>query len=246
MIDDNTPDAVDDARVESGTGKITYSANGIANGPSPNVNPKRSAPLTDLYLKLTGGTMLGTIVLASNSPVAANEAASKGYVDSKTSTFLPLSGGTMTGSLILAGDPTDANYAATKDYVDTSVATSLLKSSNLSDLHNANLSRVNLNRGITDLGNVAGTVVSSAQAGNVFTMTLVGNTVLGNPSSLVAGSTYLWIIYQDNTGGHSLTFGNIFSFAGTSVHSINPAACDIVTAIYDGVKLRSVMTPGFA
>ena len=66
------------------------------------------------FLPLTGGTMSGPLVLASN-PSAAMQAAPKQYVD----TFLPLAGGTLTGALTLSGPPTSPLHAATKDYVDT-------------------------------------------------------------------------------------------------------------------------------
>jgi hypothetical protein len=66
------------------------------------------------FLPLTGGTMSGPLVLASD-PSTAMQAAPKQYVD----TFLPLAGGTMTGALTLSGPPTSALHAATKDYVDT-------------------------------------------------------------------------------------------------------------------------------
>ena len=57
-------------------------------------------------LPLAGGTMSGSIVLPG-PPSAANEAASKDYVDSSVlaggAAYLPLAGGTVTGPLTLAG-----------------------------------------------------------------------------------------------------------------------------------------------
>jgi hypothetical protein len=71
------------------------------------------------YLKLSGGTMSGALVLAAD-PTASLGAATKQYVDGKVggAGYLPLAGGTMTGPLALAADPTAPMQAATKEYVD--------------------------------------------------------------------------------------------------------------------------------
>jgi hypothetical protein len=81
------------------------------------------------YLKLSGGTMSGALVLAAD-PTQAPQAATKNYVDSKiagiaipnVSGFLPVAGGAMTGPLITARDPQSAMEAANKEYVDGAVA----------------------------------------------------------------------------------------------------------------------------
>jgi hypothetical protein len=71
----------------------------------------------DSKLNLSGGTLTGALILASD-PTVALGAATKGYVDSGLAGVLPLSGGTLTGALNLATDPTTPNQAATKNYVD--------------------------------------------------------------------------------------------------------------------------------
>jgi hypothetical protein len=65
----------------------------------------RGGPLTvaeanALYLQLTGGTMGGPLLLASD-PIVPLEAATRNYVDSRVGNYLPLLGGTMTGPLVL-------------------------------------------------------------------------------------------------------------------------------------------------
>lgn len=65
------------------------------------------------FLRLDGGTMIGSLILA-HDPVLPLEAATKQYVDR----FLPLAGGTMTGPLFLARDPIGVTEAVTKSYVD--------------------------------------------------------------------------------------------------------------------------------
>ena len=68
-----------------------------------------------------GDTMMGALVLAG-APTAANEAATKSYVDAGDLLNLPLTGGTMSGALILNGAPVVGLGAATKDYVDGAVS----------------------------------------------------------------------------------------------------------------------------
>ena len=104
------------------------------------------------FLKLSGGTLTGPVVLPGD-PVADLQAATKQYVDDATAphshdnfyyteteidtllsnksdithhhdtVYLQISGGTLSGSLILAGDPVDPLGAASKQYVDDSIST---------------------------------------------------------------------------------------------------------------------------
>jgi hypothetical protein len=85
--------------------------------------------LVDLskYFLLTGGTLTGSLTLASD-PTTPLGAATKQYVDGKIVTvnanfanYLPLAGGTLAGMLTLSADPTTALHAATKEYVDNKI-----------------------------------------------------------------------------------------------------------------------------
>lgn len=67
------------------------------------------------FLQLAGGTMTGSLVLNTSSPTAANQAASKGYVDSQIATISGVPAGTIvmwgsynlpSGWVICNGDPT--------------------------------------------------------------------------------------------------------------------------------------------
>ena len=69
------------------------------------------------FLKLSGGTMIGTLTLSAD-PVAALEASTRRYTDTK----LPLAGGTLTNFLTLNAAPTATLHAATKGYVDGKLA----------------------------------------------------------------------------------------------------------------------------
>jgi hypothetical protein len=77
------------------------------------------------FLKLSGGSLTGPLILASD-PTSALQASTKRYVDSVQNTGLPTSGGTMSGTINMNNNPiinlpaptTNAN-PATKLYVDT-------------------------------------------------------------------------------------------------------------------------------
>ncbi len=88
------------------------------------------------------------------------------------------------------------------------------------------------------------TVDTDASLGNVFTVTLAGNRTLANPTNLVAGGTYMWIITQGSGGSHTLAYGALFTWpAGLApVLSTTAAYVDLITAVYDGIKLRAVFT----
>lgn len=69
-------------------------------------------------LPLTGGTMLGHVLLVG-SPSNSLHPASKGYSDA---TYLARSGGTLTGNVSLTVTPTDAAHVVNRTYADTKVA----------------------------------------------------------------------------------------------------------------------------
>lgn len=101
------------------------------------------------YLRLAGGTMTGALNMGGNlisamtTPLAANDGAHKGYVDTQIATrltqaqgdarYLQLAGGTMTGVLNMATgvqininvEPTQGFHAARKNYVDGQVAAAM-------------------------------------------------------------------------------------------------------------------------
>ena len=73
------------------------------------------------------GTKQFTVPPSLPTPVGANDATNKGYVDAAVSTvgsgaYVAIAGGTMTGPLTLPGDPTAPNQAADRHYVDNGLA----------------------------------------------------------------------------------------------------------------------------
>lgn len=93
----------------------------------------------------------------------------------------------------------------------------------------------------------AATIVTDATLGNVFTVTLGGNRTLGLPSGLVSGFTYLWIVTQ-GAGGQTLAYNPVFTWAGgiVPVLSVGAGAVDVISAVYDGSKLRAAAQYAFS
>ena len=63
----------------------------------------------------------------------------------------------------------------------------------------------------------AASIATDASLGNVFTVTLADNRTLANPSNLVSGGTYQWIVTQDATGSRTLAYGTDFTWPGGTV-----------------------------
>lgn len=76
---------------------------------------------------------------------------------------------------------------------------------------------------LTDGANIA----TNAALGNIFTVTLGGNRTLDNPTNLVAGRTYAWIVTQDGTGGRTLAYGSFFDFPGGTAPTLSTGAADV-------------------
>lgn len=93
---------------------------------------------------------------------------------------------------------------------------------------------------LTDGANIA----TDASLSNVFTVTLGGNRTLDNPTNLVSGGRYVWIITQDGTGGRTLAYGANFSWPGgiTPVQPTAAAAIARIDATYNGTVLVSTIS----
>ena len=82
----------------------------------------KQANLGYVPVNQAGDVMLGPLVL-NGAPTAANEAATKSYVDNQDALTVKLAGDTMTGPLVLSADPAQNLGAATKQYVDGAINT---------------------------------------------------------------------------------------------------------------------------
>ena len=97
---------------------------------------------------------------------------------------------------------------------------------------------------LTDGANIA----TDSSLANVFTVTLAGNRTLDNPTNLVAGGTYMWIVTQDGTGSRTLAYGNKFKWPGgvAAVLSTAAGAVDTITAVYNGTNLLANIQKAYA
>lgn len=82
----------------------------------------------------------------------------------------------------------------------------------------------------------SGVIAIDAHASNNFSVLMTGDVTIANPSNLMAGQVLRLTVCQDNVGGHAVTWGNRWRFAGgvTPMISADPDTADIVTATYDG------------
>ena len=80
------------------------------------------------------------------------------------------------------------------------------------------------------------TINTDAATGDIFDITLTGNTTLANPTNPVNGKTLRWRITQDSTGNRTVTLGNKFNIpsTATSPPPFSTAAnkMDILAATY--------------
>jgi hypothetical protein len=84
------------------------------------------------------------------------------------------------------------------------------------------------------------TINTDCSLSNVFRVVLGGDRTLADPTNLVDGGTYVWMVRQDSTGGRSLTYGSAFIWMGGNVTpslSVDPGATDLITCISDGTSL---------
>lgn len=75
------------------------------------------------------------------------------------------------------------------------------------------------------------TITPNLSNGNIFTVTLTGNTTLANPSNLVAGQCGQIFITQDSTGARTLAYGSEWKFPGGTapVLTTTAAATDVLS-----------------
>lgn len=82
----------------------------------------------------------------------------------------------------------------------------------------------------------ASTLTTDASAGDIFDVTLTGNTTLANPTNPVDGKTIRWRIRQDGTGNRTVALGNKFVIpsSATSPLPFSTAAnkMDVLAATY--------------
>lgn len=91
-------------------------------------------------------------------------------------------------------------------------------------------------------------VATDATGARVFSLLIENNATLDNPTNLIAGQTYKWIITQDAPAGHTMAYGSMFKWPGGTVPTIStgPNEVDVITALYDGTDLFATMAQDFS
>jgi hypothetical protein len=93
------------------------------------------------------------------------------------------------------------------------------------------------NLALTDAASIA----TNAADNTAFTVTIADNRTLANPTGLVRGTWYTWLITQDGSGGHTLAYGNLFRFAGGAPTVTAGAGLKSrIIGFYDGVTLDCI------
>ena len=77
---------------------------------------------------------------------------------------------------------------------------------------------------VYSLGSVWGTQTPNLNTGNNFTVTLIGNATLANPSNQTSGQHGVFRIVQDGTGSRTLAFGSNWKFPGGTAPTLSTAA----------------------
>ena len=169
--------------------------------------------------KADGGTMQAAIAMGSNKitglsdPGAAQDAATKAYVDNTVSSYLPLAGGTLTGGINFEGSTADDFETALTVINPTADRVISLPDATGTVITTGNLAD------ITNTGVFAGSIVFEGTTANEFETTL----------SVVDPTANRTITFQDLTGTVAFT-GDIETHRtdATDVHGIADTA-DLVT-----------------
>ena len=93
-----------------------------------------------------------------------------------------------------------------------------------------------------------GTASVDAGLSNMFAATITGSQHLANPTNLLPGTSYTFILTQDGTGGRTLSFGTAYKWPGGITGSLSAGAndVDILSAITDGTSLYCSLTKDFS
>jgi len=94
----------------------------------------------------------------------------------------------------------------------------------------------------------AATITYDFNNGSIQSVTLGGNRIIGAPSNLKDGATYILQIIQDGTGSRTLTWNGVFKWEGGTAPTLSTGAdaIDIITFITDGTDLYGVSALDFS
>jgi hypothetical protein len=98
---------------------------------------------------------------------------------------------------------------------------------------------------IKQLSEGSSTIIVDASNCVGFTITLTGNRTLQNPSNMLDGKTYYWLITQDGVGGRTISFDTAYKFSYTPALSTDPGAVDLIKGSVFGADIYCELHKGF-
>ena len=181
-----------------------------------------AAAVTSVYPDATGSTK-GIVQIGTGLDVTAGVVST---VAATNSTLGVVKSGNVGNIVITAGD-----IDIGPDVVTTTTANAFTKTQN-SDL---------------EVLPYAASIAVDASLSNVFSVDLIGNATLANPTNLVAGAHYTFVFNQDATGSRTLNYGTSYKFKSGFSTAISPTAnsTSILTCISDGTNLYCAIAKGF-
>lgn len=174
--------------------------------------------------------------LETKMPITAYDTNADNRVDSADSATIS----TTAGSAAVSTNASHADSASISTTAQSATESSnAWKLNSLSGTAYGTLTSSNTwtkNQGTTPVTvEISGTAIATdASLSNVFTITLTANATLSNPTNLKSGSTYLWVVTQDGTGGRLLSYGTKFKWSGkeTAVLTTAASSVDLITGLY--------------
>jgi hypothetical protein len=92
----------------------------------------------------------------------------------------------------------------------------------------------------------AATIAVDMSAGINFTVTLGGNRTLGAPTNTTEGRFGSILVYQDGTGGRTLSFNAVYKFIGGTAFSIDTTASRLSVLNYQVINSTTIFLTGGA
>jgi len=101
---------------------------------------------------------------------------------------------------------------------------------------------------LTDASTITWNAQTQQSAYVLLTSSVGGTRVLGAPSNLVSGFTYILMVQQSSTGSNALTYNGVYKWPGGVAPVLSTAnnAIDILTFISDGTNMYGVAQKSFS
>lgn len=94
---------------------------------------------------------------------------------------------------------------------------------------------------ISALGSLSGTITLDLSTANDFSVTLVGNSTLANPSNVTAGQSGIIFVSQDATGSRTLAYGTYWDWPNQSAPSLTTTASAVDVIVWTARTTTSIV-----